>query len=138
MKTSSLPAGASTLTATYNGDAVYLASTSAGITHTVTTGTTTTTLTATPNPSTFGVPVTFTAIVVSSSGGIPTGTVDFVEGSTTLGSGILDGTGRATFTTSTLSLKNGKTARHNIKAKYLGDSYNTTSVSSTYAQVVNP
>jgi hypothetical protein len=137
--TTTLPAGASNLTAIYSGDATYVGSTSAAISHTVLTGTTTTTLSATPNPSTFGQLVTFTATVTSSvAGAVPTGTVEFAEGSTVLGTGTLDGTGHATFSISSLSLKSGKTMTHNIKAKYVGDAYNTTSTSNTYAQVVNP
>jgi hypothetical protein len=35
-------------------------------------------------------------------------------------------------------LKNGKTATHNIKAKYLGDQYDSGSTSNTLAQTVAP
>jgi hypothetical protein len=137
--TTTLPAGASNLTAIYSGDATYTGSTSTAISHTVLAGTTTTTLTSSLNPSTFGAQVTFTATVVTSvAGAVPTGTVEFLEGSTTLGIGTLDATGHATFSTSSLALKSGKTMTHNIKAKYLGDAYNGTSTSATYAQVVNP
>ena len=137
--TTTLPAGASNLTAIYGGDATYVGSTSAASSHTVLTGTTTTTLTSTLNPSTFGAQVTFTATVVTSvAGAVPTGVVEFIEGSATLGTGTLDATGHATFSTSSLALKNGKAMTHNIKAKYLGDAYNTTSTSATYAQVVSP
>jgi hypothetical protein len=132
-----LPGGSSNLTAIYSGDATHAGSTSASITHVVNTGTTTTTLISSLNPSTAGTPVTFTATVVSSLGTTPTGTVQFVEGGTTLGSApLVDGT--ATVTISTLSLKSGKTDTHNIKAKYLGDAYNGNSTSATLAQVVNP
>jgi hypothetical protein len=137
--TATLPAGATNLTAIYSGDTTYVGSTSVAISHTVLTGVTTTTLTSSLNPSTVGTLVTFTATVGSSvAGAVPTGTVEFMEGSTTLGTGILDATGQATFATTSLALKNGKTATHNIKAKYLGDAYNTTSTSATFAQVVNP
>jgi hypothetical protein len=139
LTTTTLPAGTSNLTAIYAGDATYVGSTSVAISHTVLTGTTTTTLTSTLNPSRVGTQVTFTATVVSSVAGVvPTGTVEFIEGSTTLGTGTLDATGHAKFSTSSLALKNGKAMTHNIKAKYLGDAYDTTSTSATYAQVVNP
>jgi hypothetical protein len=46
--------------------------------------------------------VTFTATIVSNTGAIPTGTVTFKHGSTTLGTGTIDGTGHATFSTTAL------------------------------------
>ena len=82
--------------------------------------------------------MTFTATVVSTLGTVPTGTVEFSEGSTVLGTAVIDATGTATFSTSGLTLKNGKTTTHNVKAKYLGDAYNTASTSLVIAQVVNP
>jgi hypothetical protein len=138
MTTTALPPGSSNLTAIYGGDASHSGSTSAAITHTVNTGTTTTAVTSNLNPSTFGTAVTFTATVLSSLGVPPTGLVEFWEGGTLLGPAVPLVNGTATFTISTLSLKNGKTATHNIKAKYLGDTYNANSTSATYAQVVNP
>jgi hypothetical protein len=49
-----------------------------------------------------GQSVTFTATVVSATGAIPVGTVTFKRGSTTLGTGTIDGTGHATFSTTAL------------------------------------
>jgi hypothetical protein len=63
--------------------------------------------------------VTFTATVapVAPGTGTPTGTVDFLEGSTTLASGVtLDGSDQATFTTSSLAV-----GSHTITADYSGD-----------------
>src|SRR5207249_4942881 len=77
---------------------------SGSATLTVSRASTTTALSATPNPSYLGEPVTFTATVTSSSGAIATGTVSFVQGRTTLGTGTLDVNGRADFTTSSLPL----------------------------------
>ncbi len=63
-------------------------------------------------------PVTFTAVVPTPMGGVtPTGSVTFLDGSTVLGSMMLDGTGRATFTTATLAH-----GIRSITAKYSGDS----------------
>ncbi len=76
--------------------------------------TTTTTISGTPNPSTFGQSVTFTA-TVTSTGGTPTGTVNFTEGATPLGSGTLDGTGHATLQISSLLA-----GSHTITATYVG------------------
>ena len=51
---------------------------------------TTTSLTSSANPSVFGQSVTFTATVaaVSPGSGTPTGTVNFLDGTTTIGTGI--------------------------------------------------
>ncbi len=70
-----------------------------------------TSLRSSSNPSTFGQSVTFTA-TVSSSGGTPTGTVAFMDGSIPLGNGTLS-SGVATFSTSNLSV-----ASHSITAVY--------------------
>jgi predicted outer membrane repeat protein len=61
--------------------------------------------TSSSQPSLFGQAVTFTATVLSPDGGTPNGTVTFFDenSSTTLGTVTLDSSGRATFTTSTLS-----------------------------------
>jgi hypothetical protein len=139
--TSSLPAGSLGVTAVYSGDAQFITS-SASLNQVVTKASTTTTLISTPNPSTFGQLVTFTATVISSIGVIPTGVVEFIEGSTTHGSATLDATGNATFGISTLPLKkNGMAATHNVRAKYLGDGNNQNSTSNpltTLAQTVQP
>jgi hypothetical protein len=72
--TSSLPAGSSTVTATYTGDATYTQS-AGTITEEV--GPTATTVSSSLNPSAAGQSVTFTATVTSSDGG---GTVSFTAG----------------------------------------------------------
>jgi hypothetical protein len=77
-----------------------------------------------------GQSVTFTA-AVTSSGGTPTGTVTFKDGTTTIGSGTLDGTGHTSLSISTLSA-----GTHGIMAVYLGDSSFNTSTSSVLSQVV--
>src|SRR5207253_6487569 len=64
------------------------------------------------NPSNFGQQVTFTATVTSAAG-TPGGTVTFKEGAATLGTGNLNGSGVATFSTSTLSA-----GTHTITADY--------------------
>jgi len=68
-----------------------------------TTHATTTALTSAPNPSTTGQAVTFTA-TVSSTDGVPVGTVTFREGTTVLASALaLNAAGQATFSTSALA-----------------------------------
>jgi hypothetical protein len=136
--TSTLPVGSLGITAVYGGDAQFITSTSASLNQVVAKASTTITLSSTPNPSTFGQLVTFTATVSSSIGVIATGVVEFVEGSTTHGSATLNAAGNATFSITTLPLKNGKAATHSVKAKYLGDANNQNSTSTTLAQTVQP
>ena len=116
--TSTLGIGNHSITANYGGDGNFSSSNGSltGNPQVVTTGTSTTALTSSANPSAFGQSVTFTATVSGSSGGSPTGSVIFTDGSSTLGSGTLDNTGKATFPTSTLT-----PGSHTIKATYNGD-----------------
>ncbi len=95
-------------------------------------GTTTsaTALTSSLNPSTVGQSVTFTA-TVTGTGGTPTGTVTFKDGTTTLGTGTLAG-GVATFTTTALTQ-----GSHPITAMYNGDPTFAVSTSTVLTQVVN-
>ena len=98
-----------------------------------TTATPTTTLVASNlNPSVVGQTVTFTATVAStgSFNVVPTGTVTFYDGTTTLGSGILSA-GVATFATSTLTA-----GTHNITASYGATATTNASTSVILAQVV--
>ena len=94
---------------------------------------TTTTLASNLNPSTLNASVTFTATVAENPGqGTPTGTVAFNDGSTTLGTVTLNGSGVATFATSSLGV-----GQHSITAVYAGDTNNTGSTSSVLTQTVN-
>src|SRR5438270_142422 len=77
---------------------------------------------ASANPVGFGVAVTLTAMV-SSSRGTPTGSVTFVDGTTTLGTAPLVA-GSGSFTTSALSV-----GSHSITAAYSGDGDYTGSTS---------
>ena len=90
---------------------------------------TTAALTSSANPSFFGQAVTFTATVTGAS---PTGTVTFKDGATVLGSGTLNGSGVATFTTPSLAV-----GSHSISAAYAGDASNSPSTSAVLTQSVN-
>lgn len=92
--------------------------------------TTATVVTSSANPSVFGQSVTLTA-TVSSSGGAPTGSVTFSDGSTVLGSEPL-ANGQATFTSSSFSV-----GSHSITAVYGGDGTYQASTGSL-TQSVNP
>jgi hypothetical protein len=65
--------------------------------------TTTETLQSSLNPSTYGLSVTFTA-QLSSSSGVPTGDVQFADGATVLGAETISSTGVSTYTTSSLAV----------------------------------
>jgi Bacterial Ig-like domain (group 3)/IPTL-CTERM motif len=81
------------------------------------------------NPSTVGQSVTFTATVTGSS---PTGTVQFRDGASNLGSPVPLSGAVATLSTSALSV-----ATHAITAVYSGDANNAASTSPVVNQVVN-
>ncbi len=123
MQISNLPAGTTTITATYLGDSVNAGS--SGTTDQTVQAVTTTTLSSNPNPSVEGQLVTFTAVVTGDAG-IPTGLVDFSDGTTDFGTAALDGTGTASMQIG--SLPSGTTT---ITATYLGDSNNTGSFANT-------
>jgi len=130
---SSLSVGSHTLTSVYAGDANFTGSTSATLLQTVIQANTTSTLVSTPNPSVAGTPVTFSVTVNVNvpGGGTLTGTVTFLDSSTSMGTGAVDGSARATLTTSSLSQGN-----HQITAVYGGDGNFLTSTSATLSQVV--
>jgi hypothetical protein len=94
---------------------------------------TTTTLTASPTTATAGTAINFTATVAESGGSsVPTGTVTFKDGGTTLGSMTLNGTGIAVLSTSTLAA-----GAHSINAVYGGDAANAVSTSTAASVTVN-
>jgi hypothetical protein len=122
-----------TVVAAYGGDSVHQSSTSSSVSLSAGVSTTTA-LTSSLNPAAFGASITFTAIVNRPNGvsGVPTGTVTFMDGSKTSGSGQLDGTGKATYTTASLTV-----GSHSITAVYGGDSNDATSTSPALTEVVN-
>jgi hypothetical protein len=103
---------------------------SAGVTVTTPTNTA---LTASAATITLGQSVTFTATVTPQSGtGVPTGTVTFLDGTTSLGTGTLNGSGVATLITSALAR-----GAHSVTANYAGDANFSASVSPAVAVQVN-
>ncbi len=132
--TSALEVGTNALTAVYLGAGNYLTSTSPVLQQVVDQAETTVTLVGAPNPSQIGQSVKFTATVQAKNpgSGVPTGTVNFFAGAVQIGSGTLDGTGKAELTTTGLPLGTSQ-----ITARYLGDSRYVNSVSTEFPQVVN-
>ena len=108
-------AGTYTVVASYGADTNYDVSTSAAATLTVNNAVaSTTTLMATPASAKTGATVTLKA-AVTGTGGTPTGSVTFTDGSGTLGTVALTG-GSATYTTTTLA-----PGTHTLTAVYSGD-----------------
>ena len=135
LATSSLAAGAHSITAQYGGDAIYAASTSAALTQTVNAAapaTTSTALSASPNPATVGASVTFSATVTSTKAGSITGTVTFFDGANMLGTGAVGAGGLATFMTSSLAA-----GAHSITAQYGGDANYAASTSGAVTETIN-
>ncbi|QNI37354.1 Ig-like domain-containing protein [Edaphobacter albus] len=125
----SLEVGRHTIVATYTPDSgSYAMSTGSIIQHVNSgqKGSTTVALTISPNPSTVGQSIYITATVSSGA----TGTVQFVEGATVLGTSTISGT-TATFTTASLPA-----GTHLVNAIYGGDNYYRSATSATATQVV--
>ena len=133
MIVSSLSVGAHSITAGYSGDSNFSSGTSPALGQNVNQAGSATAVTSN-NPSSFGQTVTFTATVsaVPPGSGTPTGTVQFKDGVTNLGSPVALSSGTATFITSSLSI-----GVHNITAVYNGDASFMGSTSSLFAQTVN-
>jgi len=128
---SSLSVGSHSITAKYSGDGNFTASTSAAVTQTVNQASTTTAVASNLNPATFGQAVVLTATVQSSGGGTATGTVTFLDGSTSLG------TAAVSSNAAQLSLSSLSVGSHSITAKYSGDGNFTASTSTSVTQTVN-
>jgi hypothetical protein len=131
--TSSLATGSHSIGASFTGAAGWQNS-SGSLTQQInqTSFVTSTTVTSSPNPSNSGQSVTFAA-TVTSTGGTPSGTVTFAEGSTVLASNVaLNASGQAAFSTSTLSV-----GSHTITASFTGVNGFGSSSGSASPQVVN-
>jgi uncharacterized repeat protein (TIGR02543 family) len=130
--TSSLSVGKHSITATYEGGVKFNGSTSSALSQKVKACTTVKVVSST-NPSVYRQSVTFTATVVAKEpgAGVPTGKVTFKDGWRTLGTGTLDATGHATYSTSSLSV-----GVHSITAVYGGDDNFCWSTSSVLCQNV--
>ena len=131
-QTSALPVGDNSITAQYSGDSTFTSSTSSPpVTVTVSKVTTTTTLSYTPTSPAYGTNVEFTAIVSESTEGpeLPSGDVDFYNGTTLLQAVPLS-EGEATYSTTALPV-----GSNSITATYVGDT-NYDGSTSTPATVV--
>ena len=128
-----LSIGSHNITAKYSGDDNFDGSTSSAVTETVNKASTTINLTSSLNPAKSGNTVTFTAKVIWSGAGTPTGTVTFKDNTTgkTLGTGTVNSSGQASCSTSSLTV-----TTHSIVAVYGGDTNFSGSTSSAISQVI--
>jgi hypothetical protein len=119
LSTSALSLGNQTITAIYSGDDTY-ASNQTSVPQSVNQGGTSTSLTSNANPAQLGQQVAFTATVIPEGSSVtPTGSVTFLDGTTTLGTttlALVSGQYQATFSTSSLA-----SGSHTITAVYSGD-----------------
>jgi hypothetical protein len=126
-----LAAQSHSVTATYNGDAHFAASTSPILTETISPAATSIALTSSPYAARFGQPVVFYAAVKSSTSGTPTGAVTFKDGSTIMGTASLS-LGHAKFTTLKLTV-----GTHSITAVYTGSANFTGSASPALTFIIS-
>jgi sugar lactone lactonase YvrE len=137
---SSLSGGAHTIVASYSGSTTYAPSTSAifnlSIGKSGTTSTATilsSTVYSNPTSQMPGVTVTFNAVVTPSLPGTPTGTVNFYNGATLLGSVALTANSTASFSTSTLAV-----GQYAVSSAYSGDAnYNGSTSSGTQSLLIS-
>ena len=129
--TSSLSVSTHNITGVYSGDTDFSSSLGSQ-TQAVSPALTTTTLSL--NPTVFGQSAVLTASVaaVSPGAGTPTGIVTFLDQTTTLGTGILNGSGTATFAFAGLAV-----GTHAISAVYSGDVDFLAGAVATGSQVVS-
>jgi hypothetical protein len=128
--TSALATGSDSISVVYSGDSNFQKHT-VTLAETVQQASSTAALVSSSNPSGDGQSITLTANVSSSTSGTPTGSVKFLDGTTTLGTSNLNSSGSATLSTSTLT-----TGTHVITAAYAGDPNYKASASPALNQVV--
>ena len=134
LHTTTLSVAAHSITAMYGGDSNFAVSTSTPVTVTISAATkaaTSTAITASPNPAATGANVTLTATVTSQTAGTITGTVTFLDGANSIGTGSVGANGVATLQTSSLSA-----GTHSVTAMYGGDANFLTSTSSAVSLVI--
>jgi hypothetical protein len=129
--TSALTIGSHNLTATYAGNADYTASGSAALVQKVIKAASSTSVTSSVNPASFHQSVSFKGSVKSATGGVPTGTITFKNGTTLLGSATLTA-GVGSITISTLAV-----GTRTISASYGGNADYDASTSAALTQTVH-
>ena len=129
--TSTLTVGTHNITAVYGGDTNDAGSTSAGVTETVTAYATQTSLVASATSLNTDQELTLLTTTTSTSGGAATGTITYMNGTTTLGTATVGANGAATFSL------NPAAGSYSIAAHYSGDAVNAPSVSNVVTVTVS-
>lgn len=137
LSTGSLGTGSHSISAAYTGDGNYNPSTASGtsgVSQTVGKSNSIATVSATPNPSSFGQNVAISAKIAPSEAGAgaPTGTVTFTDGTASLGTAVVNGSGVASINIASLV-----TGSHSLTATYGGDANFNAAQSTAYVLVVN-
>jgi hypothetical protein len=130
LTTSTLAPGTHSIVANYAGDGKASASVSTPLV-VVVKELTQTALTTSADPAQTLSSVVLTATVTNSGVGVPSGTVTFMDGSATLGTGTLNAAGVATFTVTAFTA-----GSHSLVASYGGDATNFSSASASLAESV--
>ena len=126
-----------TISAVYSGDGDYVASTSSNLSQVINKASTSTVVASSANPSVTGQSVTFTATVSATSpgSGTPTGTIQFRDGGTTLGT---CGTQTMSAGSATCSASfNASAGSRTISAVYSSDANYLASTSTNLSQTVS-
>jgi hypothetical protein len=132
MSLTDLPVGTDNITAVYAGNGSYSGSTSAPIVETIQLATSITALSA-ATPSYAGAAVVLTANLTS-NGATPTGSVQFLDGTTNLGSAPISAQGVASLS---VAGRNWTVGSHSLTAVYAGDKSNSASTSAPFSEIVN-
>jgi hypothetical protein len=130
LHSATLSVGAHSVIAVYSGSATFNGSLADDVAVTVEKADTATSISSAIAAPVTGQSITFTATVtsVAPGAGIPSGTVTFNDGTTSLGEVPLDATGKAVFTTASLGV-----ASHTITASYAATTNHNASTSSPVA-----
>lgn len=118
-----------TVTCVYSGDGFYTSTPCNSLSESVT-NPTNSVLTVSPNPALVGQTVALNAVVTSTGGSVPTGTVTFTDGGATIGTGTLSA-GAASFSIATLT-----PGTHNLSCTYPGDTADGPSACNIVAESV--
>jgi phospholipase C/DNA-binding beta-propeller fold protein YncE len=129
--TSRLTSGSHSITTTYNGNSLYLSSTSSAISQTVGLAVTTTTLIANLTTSSYGQSVRLT-VTVKSGTAVASGTVTVKNGTNIVGAGVLNSSG-----VFILSIANLPVGTNSLTAIYAGNANFKPSTSTTSVLTVN-
>jgi sugar lactone lactonase YvrE len=130
--TSLLAVGSHSITANYSGDSVYPSAVSSTLVEVILPPSSGSVLLAsTQNPAFVQNVVTFIASVTQTDATVPTGTITFYDGSTSLGTFTLNAAASTSISTSTLAV-----GSHSITASYSGDTVYPASTSAVLSQQI--